>query len=375
MNTKILNVKIESTYRPQKSTLNRQKISFELVNSQPSMFAAIRRVVCGCLFKCKRLSCSAENIKSDDPYVIPPEIVEYKIPLIPIIQDIQHDTTFSIEVKNTTNEKIIVKSGELGNICDPNLHITALNPGRSLSIKNIHIVENDLIFGGPGCTVVGRYEAECLDHVVVNYLEPSNVYMYVKRIHHKKLDPTDALYWFKKRVLILGDPNNIGTNPIGYNPDNYDKIIPITDIEEEVSIDKIFSNSLYDKQRHFYLSFYTYGTLDAREIIIRSLTFLKKSFETFYDALKNNIQFILQVDESNPKYKKFIFKDAHELFLELLFQHLIQDTTINCRYIKSHYSRSEFTFEIAGPDGILIMLDAIEGFTNTFNRLLNEIQV
>ena len=76
--------------------LNKKSITFDLINSNEAFANGIRRTFNDELLV-KSLDINIYDLKTDDKYILPDNIIE-RINLIPILQNINDDLIFSINV-------------------------------------------------------------------------------------------------------------------------------------------------------------------------------------------------------------------------------------------------------------------------------------
>jgi DNA-directed RNA polymerase subunit L len=136
---------------PKRSKLT---VSFELTYANTDLANAIRRCI---IDEIPIKSFDFDEFKDfncDDPYVLN-DFIKKQIDLIPIDQDFDYNDkkmTFNLHIKNTSDEIIDVKSGDIKHdskdpkvskedLWSPNIVLCKLRPGRNLRIDNIKICE------------------------------------------------------------------------------------------------------------------------------------------------------------------------------------------------------------------------------------------
>lgn len=124
--------------------MNKQSISFDIINSNEAFANAIRRVFNDEL-PTKCLEINYHNVVTNDKFILIDNIIE-RINLIPILQTIDISTTFSLNIHNDTNDIINIYTKDLVNknkndkaqYFNLNIQICSLRPNRHLNINNIH---------------------------------------------------------------------------------------------------------------------------------------------------------------------------------------------------------------------------------------------
>jgi DNA-directed RNA polymerase subunit L len=124
--------------------MNKQSISFDIINSNEAFANAIRRVFNDEL-PTKCLEVSYHKIITNDKFILIDNIIE-RINLIPILQTIDISTTFSLNIHNDTNDIINIYTKDLINknkndkiqYFNLNIQICSLRPNRHINITNIH---------------------------------------------------------------------------------------------------------------------------------------------------------------------------------------------------------------------------------------------
>lgn len=123
--------------------MNKESVSFNILNSNEAFANALRRVFINELpVKC--LNIDTHNIVSSDKFILTDNIIE-RIKLISLLQDIDMNTTFSLNITNDTNDTINIYSRDIVNknkndktkYFNQNIQICSLKPNRYLNINNI----------------------------------------------------------------------------------------------------------------------------------------------------------------------------------------------------------------------------------------------
>jgi len=123
--------------------LNKQSISFDIIDSNEAFANAIRRVYCDeLLVKC--LDINVHNLVTNDKYILSENIKE-RINLIALNQNIDSDIKFNLNVSNNTNDIINIYTRDIVNKDDQkkyfntNMQICSLRPNRFINISEIYI--------------------------------------------------------------------------------------------------------------------------------------------------------------------------------------------------------------------------------------------
>ena len=147
------------------SVLNRT-VEFELIDANCALANAIRRTLIAEM-PIKHLTVALPDIKTNDPYVIG-EAIRKRIEMIPISQDIDMDSVFSIRFENNSDSYVDVLSSEIklnGNAVSsdivPSIPICDINSNTSISINDIHVVESYGYYNSRAS--IGKVSYEILD--------------------------------------------------------------------------------------------------------------------------------------------------------------------------------------------------------------------
>ena len=124
--------------------MNKESISFDIINSNEAFANAIRRTFNDEL-PTKCLETLYHNVNTNDKFILIDNIIE-RINLISILQTIDISTIFSLNMHNDTNDIINIYTKDLINknkndktqYFNLNIQICSLRPNRHLNITNIH---------------------------------------------------------------------------------------------------------------------------------------------------------------------------------------------------------------------------------------------
>ena len=123
--------------------MNKESVSFNILNSNEAFANALRRVFVNEL-PTKCLNIDMHNIVTSDKFILNDNIIE-RIKLISLHQNIDMNTTFSLNITNDTNEIINIYTKDLINknkndktkYFNLNIQICSLRPNRYLNINNV----------------------------------------------------------------------------------------------------------------------------------------------------------------------------------------------------------------------------------------------
>lgn len=125
--------------------LNKKSISFDIIDSNESFANAIRRVFNDEL-EVKCLDINTHNLVTNDKYILTDNIKE-RINLVSLLQNIDKDTKFNLNVVNNTNDIINIYTRDINNknkndkkvYFNLNIQICSLKPNRFINISDIFI--------------------------------------------------------------------------------------------------------------------------------------------------------------------------------------------------------------------------------------------
>ncbi len=121
-----------------------QHMKFILGGVSNAVSNAIRRTV-ACELPVHALYCDYEDIKTNDPFVIP-EMIQKRLRMIPIAQNVDPHAVFEIEVSNKSTDVLDVKTGQFkSKKALPFNHthtLLSLNPGKYIKISNVRVITN-----------------------------------------------------------------------------------------------------------------------------------------------------------------------------------------------------------------------------------------
>lgn len=356
MNSRIEDVKTEKLYK-ESGGIQRERISFKVMDTLPVIPTYIRAVVKSGIMGVKALTCDMDKIESDDGRLLRKEIADYRIKHIPLKQDTDINMKFKLNVTNNTMKSLDVFSGSIepNGYFMPNLPIVRLSPKSYLKIDNIYVTEGISYNNDPAYTNCSAYEYKTLDYVPILYLT-SNGLMYTKHCYYSDI-ANSMEEVFNKKILAI-DPeydNSMGA----YDPDCYDIIL-----------DKVpkFYTGHESNIRHVYLSFDTFGTINAYEMVNKSIGKIVENLFNIKTAIESEDK--LKVNIKTGKTFSLTIKQDMIWTAELVLQYIAEIAPhITARYKQSGHSNSEFTIHILHPEGLDIMNRILKDTIDIFENL------
>jgi len=159
------------------TVLRPMRFSFELTNCHNAMANGIRRVLCT-EYQALALNIAPESIESSDRYILKDFIVS-RIRCIPVLQNTDPKSVYSLECINSTSDVMTVKTNQIKllkdgktmpqRITDETIPIIDLNPGCYIKLNKIYIDQGY-------CSSYGGYTISCGDFCVALDVEPRNLY-------------------------------------------------------------------------------------------------------------------------------------------------------------------------------------------------------
>jgi DNA-directed RNA polymerase subunit L len=124
------------------------QLSFKITNTKSSFVNAIRRCISDELL-IKALNTDMPNISTNDKFVLN-DLIQSRLQLIPLLQDINKDVKFSLNIHNNTTHTLPVKSDLLINndtkdkkiYFNKNIKICNLKPNTYLNMSDIYVNED-----------------------------------------------------------------------------------------------------------------------------------------------------------------------------------------------------------------------------------------
>jgi DNA-directed RNA polymerase subunit L len=309
--------------------MNKQSISFDLINSNEAFANAIRRVFNDELpVKC--LETYYHNIITNDKFILIDNIIE-RIQLISILQTIDINTSFSLNIRNDTNDIINVYTRDLinKNINDKtkyfniNIQICSLRPNRYISINHIkpgiNYGYNNSIYS------IGsfKYEAINTDFTVPSLNNEGKDY-HLELINNSNISIKnliiliyETLYIRLKKIQDYVNDYNIEKNADDVNKINDDiYIIQNNNIKDTNVLDNNIEtinnfNNLYEI--HIKDECHTIGNLLTKYIFLEMPTIEYINYRLHHPLTR---KLIITIKYSN--YKKIINDAINSIFKDLL---------------------------------------------------------
>ena len=125
--------------------LPHSQLSFKIKNTKSSLVNAIRRCMSDELLV-KALTTDMSNIQTNDKFVLN-DLIQSRLQLIPLLQSINKDIKFSLNIHNNTTQNMSVKTNLLINTdtkdkkiyFNQNIKLCNLKPNTYLNISDIYV--------------------------------------------------------------------------------------------------------------------------------------------------------------------------------------------------------------------------------------------
>lgn len=309
--------------------MNKQSISFDIINSNEAFANAIRRVFNDELpVKC--LETHYHNVITNDKFILIDNIIE-RIELISILQTIDINTIFNLNIKNDTNDIINVYAKDLVNkntndktqYFNNNIQICSLRPNRYISINNIkpgiNYGYNNSIYS------IGSFKYEAIN---TDFTIPS-LNNEVKDYHLELINNSnipiknliiliyETLYIRLKKIQDYVNDYNIEKNADDINKINDDiYIIQNNNIKDTNVLDNNIEtinnfNNLYEI--HIKDECHTIGNLLTKYVFLEMPTIEYINYRLHHPLTR---KLIITIKHSN--YKKIINDAINSIFKDLL---------------------------------------------------------
>jgi DNA-directed RNA polymerase subunit L len=305
--------------------LNKQSVSFEIINSNEAFANAIRRVFNDELpVKC--LDTSYHNVSTNDKFILIDNIIE-RINLVSILQNIDINTTFNINVTNDTNDIINIYTKDLINknktdktiYFNNNIQICSLRPNRYLNINNI---KPNIDYGYNNCIYsIGsfKYKAINTDFNIASLNNDVSDYL-IELINNSNISIKDlinliheTLYFRLKKIQDYVNNYNIEKNSDDFNKLNDEIYIlknnNIKNTNITLEVDNNIEENILDNINNLYEIYiknecHTVGNLLTKYIFLQLPTIEHIQYRLHHPLTR---KLIISIKHSN--YKK-IFNDA-----------------------------------------------------------------
>jgi len=283
--------------------LNKKSITFELINSNEAFANSIRRVFNDELL-IKSLDVNIYDLKTDDKYILPDNIIE-RINLIPVMQSINNDVVFQLQISNNSNDIIKIYSGDIINknkndkniYFNKNILICTLKPNRFLYINNIKINSNNGF--NDHKYSIGSYNYEIIN---TDFTIPSlnnnitDFKLELKTNNNIELDQLILLIYNTLYFRLKNIQSNINNYDINNNSTDINKLINDIFIIQNQDIYEIHINNEY----------HTIGNLITKYVFL-----LDTNIELINYKLEHPLRHKIIINIKHLQYKKII-NDAIE---------------------------------------------------------------
>jgi DNA-directed RNA polymerase subunit L len=159
------------------TVLRPMRFSFEISNCNNAMANGIRRVLCT-EYQAMALNIASESVETNDRYILK-DFITSRIRCIPILQNTDPKSVYTLECINSTSDVVTVKTNQIKllkdgkimpqRITDETILIIDLNPGCYIKLNKIFIDQDY-------CSNYGGYTISCGDFCVALDVEPRNLY-------------------------------------------------------------------------------------------------------------------------------------------------------------------------------------------------------
>lgn len=289
--------------------LFKKSISFDLINSNEAFANGIRRVFNDeLLVKC--LDVNIYDLKTDDKYILPDNIIE-RINLIPILQNINENVSFQIQVTNNTNDIIKIYTKDIINknkndntiYFNKNILLCTLKPNKYLYINNIKINsefgynDHKYTIGSFNYEVINTdFSISCLNNTITDFrlklITNNNIELdnLIKLIY-------DTLYFRLKKIQSAINNYDINTNSTDIN-----KLINDIFIIQNQDIHEIHINNEY----------HTIGNLIKKYVFL-----LDNNIDIINYKLEHPLKHKIIINIKHPEYKKIINDSINNIINDL----------------------------------------------------------
>lgn len=151
---------------------NHKSLEFKMINVPYALANGLRRVMTNEI-DMKHMSIDFKEIKTNDEYLFP-DLIKDRIEMVPLLQTISNDVTFSLNVenyntdvvKNIYSKDIISSDGKI--YFNSTYKICSIRSGKQINIKNIKVEEHN------GYYHDGKFSATTVGYEVIsNFSEPT----------------------------------------------------------------------------------------------------------------------------------------------------------------------------------------------------------
>ena len=296
--------------------LNKKSISFELINSNEAFANGIRRIFNDELLV-KSLDVNIYDLKTDDKYILPDNIIE-RLNLIPVLQNINDNVVFSINIINNTNDIINIYSKDIINknkndkniYFNSNILLCSLKPNKYFYINNINIKKeygyNDHKFA------IGSYNYE----VINTDFNISSLNNNIKDFRIELI--TNNNIELKNLIILIYDTIYFRLKNIQSSINNYDINTNSTDINKLINDIFIIPNqNIFEI--HINNEYHTIGNLITKYVFN-----LDNNIELINYKLEHPLRHKIIINIKHNQYKKIINDAIENIIKDLdIFKNLL----------------------------------------------------
>lgn len=392
-----------------------QKISFYLSETHRTFANAIRRTVTN---ECRAvaLQLDLEDIVTDEKFILVYQLA-IRVGLIPISQDLEPGTTFTLEVKNpdTSTGKLYVYSGDLKfesspskkaiapDAFDKTFRLAWLRPGKSLKMARVTVVQG-CGYENAKFSLTNSFAFMSTDHTDVRMLGASGRSVGVQVLTQDLLDlmkeksvtvagrlgeqlrKGTARDIFKlHHILVIPNKQHVNIAPPSIRPkfEDYDLVIMNNkDLEVNPRRDNEFIrvvSSMSDEPTEYYMEFRCAGNITPINLLAHSCDDLAERLESISkdatdavpvtDGAEPHVSFEQDGNITTMKIMGEDYTIGHLLAMAAL----IRDSTIpNIRAEPEHPLTRTLMIRIWHADAKSLMIQCCDDYAKHFRRLADE---
>jgi len=392
-----------------------QKISFYLSQTHRTFANAIRRTVTN---ECRAvaLQLELEDIVTDEKFILVHQLA-IRVGLIPISQDIEPGTTFTLEVKNpdTSTGKLYVYSGDLKyesspsgkkittDMFDKTFRLAWLRPGKSLKLAKVVVVQG-CGYENAKFSLTNSFAFMSTDHTDVRMLGASGRSAGVQVLTRDLLDlmkdksvtvagrlgdqlrKGTARDIFKlHHILVIPNKQHLDIAPPSIRPkfEDYDLVLVNNkDLEVNPRRDNEFIrviSSMSDEPTEYYMEFRCAGNITPVNLLAHACDDLAERLESISkdaadavpatDGAEPHVSFEQDGNITTMKIMGEDYTIGHLLAMAAL----IRDPTIpNIRAEPEHPLTRTLMIRIWHADAKSLMIQCCDDYAKHFRRLARE---
>lgn len=330
-----------------------ERCEFTLHGCSNAVSNAIRRTIL-CELSVLYLTCEYEDIVTDDPHVIP-EMIQKRLRMIPLLQSIPLDTTFTLEYQNKTllvedvkTSLFAVKGKQRGKYFNETTTLVSIAPGRSIKINNCRVASAVTHQEGYGmCGIAFNATSISVDQV------PIDMYAGMKQTLHAMSEAVEL---------------NEGMASKSANTDRAATVTSANTNNKTLDTNTNMVSSHVADPRVWKIAFNTNGTMHPNEIIISAcrniIDRLKHVTSLLHTIVSNDNQYILTIHGESHTIGNLIMKTTDELYPD------VEAVTYNC----SNVERIATIRIIYNDDINTLYKNVVENLIETFDTIIRAIE-